>query len=231
MGTKAVIFDLGNTLVHYTENINWSNLYTPATRQVLAACGAGFCAQKDAAAQKTLTKYNTRVHPRDYEVSSNVIFGEILEGWGESAEKVYVAKQSFYNFFQRETYLYEDTEAVLQTLKARGIKIGVLTDVPYGMDNEFVQKDLAPIANYIDLCLTSNDVGLRKPSPKGFLTLQNAFGVVRGNEIIVVGDEEKDIVGANVSGFISVLIDRKDLGKNWGQAHTIKNLKEILEDI
>ena len=228
MEIKAVVFDIGQTLIHYNNPLNWKALYKPAIEQVMEACGIKYSKEADKNAQIILTKYNTRVNQRDYEVSSNTIFSEILQSWGVNTDNLYDAKQAFYAYFQNEATCFDDTEFVLQSLKSRGKKIGALTDVAYGMDNEFALRDLFQIQGYIDICLTSNDVGFRKPNCKGFLLLQEYFNLP-SNQIMFVGDEEKDITGANNVGFISVLINRTKDVCNWKQKFTINKLSTLLE--
>jgi len=227
MDIKAIAFDVGETLVYYNNFMNWQTLYPPAIKQVMSDCNMDYNFEADENAQKILTKYNTRVNFREYEVSSDIIFSEILSSWQVNIEKLPTAKQAFYGYFQRGAKYYEDTELVLQTLKNRGIKTGVLTDVAYGMDNEYALSDLTSIEKYIDICLTSNDVGYRKPNIAGYLLLQKSFNV-QNNQIAFVGNEEKDIIGANNAGFISILIQRDNEETNWGQKYTIQKLSEIL---
>jgi len=224
---KAVAFDVGQTLINYSKLLNWQSLYSPAIKQVMAACNLGYTIQADTNAQQILTKYNTRINFREYEVASDKIFTEILNSWRADINNLHVAKQAFYSYFRADVSCYEDTESVLQSLKNRNIKIGVLTDVAYGMDNEYALQDLALIQKYFDVCLTSNDVGFRKPNEKGFLLLQKAFNF-NNNQIAFVGDEEKDIVEANNAGFISILINRSSDVKNWGQKHTVGTLSDVL---
>jgi len=229
MPIKAVAFDVGQTLIHYKNPLNWQALYSPALKQVMDACNFAHSLEADAEAQAILTKYNTRVNYREYEVASDTIFSEILHSWCVDASKLSIAKEAFYSYFRADATCFEDTEFVLQELKKRSIKIGALTDVAYGMDNEYALEDIAPIRHYFNVCLTSNDVGFRKPNAKGFRLLQDAFNLA-ADEIAFVGDEEKDIVGANNVGFLSILVNRDASGdnKNWGQKHTVCTLSDIL---
>lgn len=227
MGIKAIAFDAGETLIFYNEALNWQDLYSPAIRQVMTACNMAYTTDADEVAQRILSKYNTRVNFREHEVSSDTIFSEILKSWQTGIENLQTAKRAFYGYFQKGAKLYEDTESTLQSLKSRGLKIGVLTDVAYGMDNEYALADLKPIEKYIDICLTSNDMGYRKPNTKGYFALQKFFNIPHG-QIAFVGNEEKDIAGANNAGFISVLINRDDEKKCLGQRFTICKLSEIL---
>ena len=44
-----------------------------------------------------------------------------------------------------------------------------------------------------------------------------------------IGDESKDIIGANNTGMVSVLINRANEEVNYGQKNTIKTLAELLD--
>lgn len=48
------------------------------------------------------------------------------------------------------------------------------------------------------------------------------------SDIIFVGDEEKDIICANDAGAYSVLINRENVEKNYGQKREIRSLTELL---
>lgn len=77
---QAVIFDIGHTLIEYRNPLNWSKLYRPAFEHIADKCGYHFTEQQYEHAGSVLTKYNTRIHPREEEVSSTHIFTEILTG-------------------------------------------------------------------------------------------------------------------------------------------------------
>jgi len=53
--------------------------------------------------------------------------------------------------------------------------------------------------------------------------------VVNSDEMIYVGDEEKDIIGANSLGIYSVLINRTNNDIKYGQKKAIKKLGELLD--
>lgn len=104
----------------------------------------------------------------------------------------------------------------LKDLKENGIKIGILTDVPYGMDKNFVLSDIERFKEYVDVILTSVEVGYRKPNKQGFIKLSNELDV-NPNELTYVGDEQKDIIGANNIGIHSILINRGNDYIDYGQ--------------
>ena len=223
---KAVSFDIGHTLVRYSNPLNWKSSYEAALRKVFEECGIGLSDEGIKAATIILSKYNTRENPREIEVTSETIFNEILDVWGQPYDKLDIVREAFYGFFQADAVCYEDVVSTLRYLRVSGVKIGALTDVAYGMDNSFALQDIATVHQYFDLVLTSVDVGYRKPDIAGFSMLLKAFDA-SPSQMIYVGDEQKDIVGANSLGIVSVLIDRSGSSPNWGQTHTVHALSDV----
>lgn len=223
---KAVSFDIGHTLVRYNNPLNWSSLYSLALKEVTERCGVDLSDEYIKTATNILSKYNTRENPREIEVSSKIIFDEILDAWKQPDDKLNIAREAFYGFFQADAVCYDDVETTLRYLRSGGVKIGALTDVAYGMDNSFSLKDITKIHHYFDLVLTSVDVGYRKPNTAGFSMLLKAFDTLP-SQMIYVGDEKKDIDGANALGIVSVLIDRNNASPNWGQKYTVHSLLDI----
>ena len=224
---KAVIFDIGQTLVQYKNPLNWSKLYRPAFQSVADKCGYRFSEGQLQHAGNVLTKYNTRINPRIHEVSSDQIFTEILDGMGLPKEDIERVKNHFFSYFRQDISLYPEVEETLKTLVEKKIVLGTLSDVAYGMDNVYALEDIDAIRKYIDYPLTSNDVGFRKPSTKGLEMLADKMQIDL-SEMIFVGDEEKDIICANNAGAYSVLINRDNTDKDYGQDREIHSLKEVL---
>ena len=98
MQIKTVVFDIGQTLVHYPFPLNWSALYRPAFEHVEKENGRHLSESDYAHILNVLSQYNTRIHPREYEVSSDRIFSEILEGTNIAREQMETVKDSYYLF-------------------------------------------------------------------------------------------------------------------------------------
>lgn len=227
---KAVVFDIGRTLVGYNKPLNWSGLYRPAIEHISNECSYNLEENDYQHAIEVLTKYNTRINPREYEVSSAQIFTEIINGINVPIGDLEQVKHLFYSFFRRDVTVYPEVENALAELVKRGIQLGTLSDVAYGMDNQYVLDDIVTLKQYIDYPYTSNDVGYRKPSIKGLQFLAEKMNVDI-SEIVFVGDEEKDMVCANNAGAYSVLINRDDINKEYGQKREIQSLNELLSII
>ncbi|MBP3271571.1 MAG: HAD family hydrolase [Ruminococcus sp.] len=226
MSIRAVVFDIGQTLVFYPVPLNWSAFYRPAFESIAEKNGLVFNEEEYEHIGKTLAKYNTRINPRTKEISSDVIFAEILDGTTVPAVYKEKVKNDFYRYFRREVRLYDEVHETLTALKARGIFTATFSDVPYGMDNEFAFEDIKDVIDLIDMPFTSNDAGLRKPDGRGLMILSEKSGI-KTSEMIFAGDEKKDIECALDAGAVPVLINRDGESKSFGQAYTIKSLNEI----
>jgi putative hydrolase of the HAD superfamily len=227
----AIGFDLGETLLTYAETpLSWADLYAEALGHVAVRCEINLQARAITDAVAVLARHNTRLHPRREEISARAIFSRILALW-ELPVKHHLDStlETFFGFFQQRLHVYPETEEVLTVVRDRGLRVGVLTDVPYGMPREFVERDLAgaKLSGLVDVLLTSVEVGWRKPEPVGFQTLAHKLQVA-AVDLWFVGNEQKDIAGARAVGATTVLIDRDGHAPTWGQHYTVRNLHEII---
>ena len=227
---RGVGFDLGETLIFYRDTpLNWAALYPEALRCIARPCQAVPTTEQLIAAGEVLTRYNTRIVPRTSEVPAEEILPQVLHALGLDAfASLPAAIDSFFTFFQQQMCAYPETVEVLTALRKQSIPIGILTDVPYGMPRPFVQRDLdrAGISGLFDVLLTSVEVGVRKPETTGYIALAAHLGLAP-EEMIYVGNEPKDIMGANRAGLSSVFLDRAGSGSDHGQRITIPTLSGI----
>ena len=168
MAVTAVGFDIGQTLINYRIPLNWKALYPAALQKVMSDCRVDELKDRLDSAIDILSKYNIREHYREHEVSSDTIFKEIFDAWGQDYRKIADAKDSFYSFFQADAKCFDDTLITSDRLFAGNISMGFLTDAAYGMDNKYLLKDISEIKTYFCAGFTSVDVGFRKPNTKGY---------------------------------------------------------------
>ena len=229
---KAVGFDLGDTLIYYRDiPMSWVALYRKALQSIAVRCQASPTEAQFVAAEQILTRHNTRVTPRTQEVRAEEIFSSILSSWEIApAGKLRAAMDAYFTFFQQQMSAYPETIEVLITLRKRGMPVGILTDVPYGMPREFVERDItgAGIEGLFDVLVTSVEVGVRKPEPAGYVALAAKLGV-SPNEMLYIGNEPKDVIGASRAGMTSVFLDRASSGANHGQHFTVNTLTGLCE--
>jgi putative hydrolase of the HAD superfamily len=233
---RAVGFDLGDTLIYYRDiPMSWVALYRKALQSVAAHCKALPTEAQFTAAEQILARHNTRITPRTHEVRAEEIFSSILGSWEiDPARHLRAAMDAYFTFFQQQMCSYPETGEVLTALRKRRMPIGILTDVAYGMPQEFIERDItgAGIDGLFDVLVTSVEVGVRKPEPAGYITLANRLGVAPA-EMLYIGNEPKDVIGASRAGMTSVFLDRANSGANHGQhftVNTLTGLYDILAD-
>lgn len=225
---KGFTFDLGGTLIEYVGlPLNWSDYYPSAFARVRSKLDLPLDDAAIASATATLTKYNARINPREVEYSSTHIFSEATATWDLNNHSADDVALCFYGFFQDKMEVYPDAQRILGKLTQQGVKIGVLTDLATGMPDEIAMQGVSALKCKIDHVLTSSAVGFRKPNLAGYVQLADKLGI-KAPECVFVGDEEKDIMGANRAGMVSVLVDRQHSGLNYGQVFTVESLDEIL---
>src|ERR1041385_8361194 len=166
---KAVAFDLGDTLVEYEGlPLNWEVHYPEALANLASFLGISLSPGHVEDACAVLRRHNTRINPREEEVSFASILGQLLRAFGSGAEaEELTCATAFFLVFRKKLRCFSDTPAALAALRERKIKIGVFTDVPYGMPRELVIEDVSvtAVAEFFDALMTSRDVGFRKPAP------------------------------------------------------------------
>ena len=226
MSIKVVVFDIGGTLMEYRDMPNsWVDFYPKAFDHVNEKLALGLTEDELEKSLEILLTYNPRLHYRERDFSPEHIFKDVTADW-EGEFTVNDVINAFFESMKLVPYLFPESIAVLEKLHEQGIKTAALTDVACGMPDEMQIGYFSDVMPYFDEYVSSVNCGYRKPSPVGLERIAERFGADK-SEMIFVGDEEKDIKTADRFGCISVLIDRKHSGNNFGQAHTITALTEL----
>ena len=91
---------------------------------------------------------------------------------------------------------YRDTEPTLRALRGRGIKIGIVSNVPRDLAPIFEAKGLRSL---VDAFTHSYEIGAEKPDPRIFLAACAKLGVAP-KETLMVGDHVTADGGAVQAG-------------------------------
>ena len=83
---------------------------------------------------------------------------------------------------------FADTRVTLEAVRRRGLKVGVVSNVPADLRPVFATHGLDGL---VDSYTHSFDVGLEKPDPAIFLAAAKSLGV-KPSETLMVGDHEVD---------------------------------------
>lgn len=226
----AVGLDLGNTLMTYDGvPLSWEAGYGNALDTVAGRLGIGLTQDAKERAMGQLRQYNTRLHPRDREVTARELFADVFHCAGlDMGVRLDEGVDAFFDCFRRSFTVYDDTLPFLRAVRRAGLPAGILTDVPYGMPARLVAQDVQPFVEWVRCVLSSGQVGWRKPRPEGFLALCAAIGVPPQG-MVYIGDEPKDIAGAHAAGMRAILLDRGRAATGAGEDARVASLWQAAE--
>lgn len=209
--TRAVFFDAGHTLIHAYPDLG--SVYAQTT-----ASQFGRVIDPERFVEAFIPVF--RDSTRRYAASSSASDEQDLEMWRSITRDIYdripalrpIAFDRWFGalyerFGQAEVWrFYDDVAPVLRDLRAKGLKLGIISNWDTRLKKVCDGLGLTPM---VDFLVISAEAGIRKPDPRIFhLALEKAG--VRPEEAIHVGDlPEEDAEGARRAGVRPILIDRK----------------------
>lgn len=228
MGIRAVVFDLGGTLMEY-KNMPyvWFDYYEEAFSSINKKLGLGLSEEQLARSLDILKSYNPGVNYREVDYPPEKIFGDVTADWNADIPLDKIIDE-FFGAMRLESLIYPESEEVLSELQRREYVIGTYTNVVSGMPDRMHRSFFTELMPYFDIYVSSATCGYRKPHPRGLEIISGMFGV-SPREMLFVGDEKKDPQTAQRFGCKSVLINRSGEERNFGQDHTVHDLREILK--
>lgn len=217
---KAVLFDLDNTLIDF-----WKMKKAASRAALDAMIRAGLRTDK----RKAWAVLNGLFDR--YGIENQKIFDIFLKETAGHVDVRLLAAGVVAYRRAKEMYVrpYPNTATTLRRLRARGLKLAIVTDAPrfqawsrlFGLGLE----------KYFDAVVALEDTGRKKPSTMPF---KAALAALRVNpaEAAMVGDSQRDVVGAHRLGIRTVLAK---YGQTWKETtsrkadYEIEDVGEILE--
>jgi len=216
---KAVIFDLDNTLLDFI-----SMKESAVTSAVHAMIEAGLDLDEKSSYERIITLY------QETGWENQQIFDIFLkEKTGEVDNKYLAAAIVSYRRAREATLrLYPDVQRTLNVLTKMGLKLAVVSDAP--SREAWMRIYYLNLHHVFDLVLTFDDVGERKPSPKGFEMALEKLGI-KTDEVLMIGDwPERDVAGASKLGIKTIYAKYGDTfgtvesGADWD----VENIYEVV---
>ena len=224
---QVIIFDLGGTLMEY-EGMphSWISYYEDCFNAVNNRYSLKLTQEDIRRSVGVLKEYNPRYKPREIEYSSEFLFQEATAHWN-----IHIALHDiiteFFSGMKLTLKIYDDTAPVVTKLKENGFKAAALTNLPSSMPDSLFKADIPQILEMLDLYVSSEICGYRKPNKAGLEYIAKYFDVSISDLVFVV-DEKLDIDTAKNANCISVLICRNgEAKKEYGQDYTIKSLFDL----
>jgi len=206
---RAVLFDLGNTLVEYYRASDFAPILRESMDSVcdFLAERKSVVADRDGAFQHAL-ELNTedpgyRVRP---------LVGRLIEIFAEY-ELVDGDLSAMCDIFLRPIFRLGTLDAnalpTLAALRRKGIRTAIVSNTPWGSPAEGWAEELRRhgLMEAVDATVFCVDVGWRKPAPQIFQHALSLLDVDARDSVFVGDDPRQDVAGAERSGLRAILID------------------------
>ena len=227
---KAVFFDFYNTLAYFWPPVQ--EIQASACREVGLAVEKEGILRGYAVADELFSRENHDhpLHLRSEEERSRFFSRYeqlILRGAGLDvslalAESVWRVSATVPKSFA----LFGDAAPTLAKLKEMGLATGVLSNLHEDLTPIVAELGLAP---YLDVLVTSKEVGAEKPDPRMFDAALRKVGVLP-REAVHVGDQyHSDVRGAEAVGMNAVLLDRGGWHTGITDCPRVVSLTELVD--
>ena len=147
---------------------------------------------------------------RDGYGSRKGLFGGIIGEFAVPSPLAAALLDDYRDGFPRTCVLFPDTVGTLSSLRASGLKLGLITNGSARMQSR--KLECLALAPMFDTMLISDAEGIHKPDPQIFQRAMARLGVDPGQAVFVGDHPEVDVAGARAAGMWSVW--RRDPGRS-----------------
>lgn len=188
---NGIIFDLDNTIYSYDK------CHSSAVDNVITFIleNTNFTKKEIKKLYENISK-NIKYELKNTASSHNksIYFKQLLEGLNLNYSLLSKMNHIYWDTFYKNIECLEGVKEFIIWNKKIGKKIGILTD--YETEFQIIKLEKLELLEYIDFIITSEEVGIEKPSIHMFQTILRKMNLL-ASEVIMIGDSyEKDIQGA-----------------------------------
>jgi len=203
MTTRAVLFDLGNTLVGYYTSAEFPGVLQRCLRECAEAQGL----PEDSARERESYDRALLLNRERSDYAVRPLIGRLERLFGATASPDTLVAAFLKPIFSMAR-LDPHALFVLDALRSAGIKTGIVSNTPWGSPADAWRKELKRhgLLDRVDATVFCMDVGWRKPHRAPFDRALSLLGV-GPDEAMFVGDDPRwDTVGAQGAGIRPVLL-------------------------
>jgi putative hydrolase of the HAD superfamily len=206
---RGIIFDLGNTLMYFDGD--WETTIARGADNLAAYLNErGYPVAPEFAAEFRAVREagRKRATLSNVEYTAEQALLDTLAKFGVCYVPDAVIPRAVEKFFEPEEprwVTYADARDTLAELRARGYKLAAMSNAT---DHAFIERIArnGGIAEFFDPLVSSAKISHRKPDPRAFQLILDAWQIPV-HEIVMVGDAPSfDILGAHRAGMRGVLM-------------------------
>jgi len=118
-------------------------------------------------------------------------------GWGEERRQTLL--RAYVGTWPEECATYPDVKPALDSLRRRGLRLGVLTDNP--PETQRRKLEAAGLLPFLDAVVYAREAGAEKPDARGFAGIAAALGVLPRRLAMAGDNPHRDLAGAAEAGY------------------------------
>ena len=209
MAIRAILFDLGNTLVGYYT----SSEFPLVLRRCLRECASALRYTEDHARDENLFERALLLNREQSDYAVRPLSVRLQELFGADEALDEASARALGTAFLKPIFAMArpDPQAVplLEALRARGIKTAIVSNTPWGSPADAWRAELIRhgLLDKVDATVFCTDVGWRKPHRAPFDRALSLLDVAAADALFVGDDHRWDIVGARNAGLRPVLLE------------------------
>jgi len=225
MPTRAVLFDLGNTLVDYYRSTEFRPILRDCMRCVSDTIGVATDPEHLFARALELNREAPDLAVRPLADRLRELFPRCGAVSQDEMDRVC---RAFMGPIFACAKVNGAAVEVLDALRTRGIKTAIVSNTPWGSASQLWREELArhSLLHMVNIAVFCVDVGWRKPHPAAFQRALETLGVEAKDAIFVGDDPRWDIEGARRSGLRPVLLSLREEGRT--DCTVVRGLREVL---
>jgi len=209
---KAVPFDLGHTLINYHNDWKGPERHAvEAVSDLMLERSMNGTKREDVVSNlfELLARARNVKSTEFLEVSLESVLLNCFTYFSVEGEEDLMQEslEIFYRVLLERRELVPGTLEMLESLRDEGFKIGLVSDVAWGLPSSFPLRDMKHFGldDYFDDMVFSTDVGLRKPNPRIFKIALYNVGAKAEESVFVGNNLQCDIKGALGVGMTAIL--------------------------
>ena len=226
---RAVLFDLGNTLVAYYR----ASDFAPVLRESIDGICDFLAERNSVVADRDRTfQHALELNTEDPDHRVRPLAGRLIEIFSEH-ELVDSDLSAMCDIFLRPIFRLGTLDAhalpTLAAIRRKGLQTAIVSNTPWGSPAERWAEELRRhgLAEAVDSTVFCVDVGWRKPAPQIFQHALSLLDVDARDSVFVGDDPRQDVAGAEQSGLRAILLDpRRTRADTPGPS--IRSLEELL---
>lgn len=161
----------------------------------------------------------------DYDEYRRRRLADALGPWGDLDDELFAEYLELHDRAIDGLGAFPDALDTIRSLRAQGIKVGVLTNGPSELQRRKLRA--SGLLEELDAVAISGELGAHKPDPRAFELALRLLGT-RADETAMVGDDlVNDIGGALAAGFAAVVWVERRPGELPEGAYLVRQVAEV----